>query len=216
MTKKKLSANSTPRKPNDPLLTATIGSVVSELGINDWDALIVGDGSGTTWKGACGWSSVLIEHHSMYRRVFKGAWDPGTVGIAELSAYFHALIAYSVGPGKARLHDMMVMKRQDPRLKIHIVTDNETIVKQGEGIFPRKTLGALWAGLTYVEAQGYKLHWHWLKRDRLGLNRLVDHLSRESRKAMDAVQPPQGVTAYDINPTEKDHVPESQSPEAVD
>jgi hypothetical protein len=188
---------------------APIGEVLSELGVTDWDVLIVGDGSGVGWDRGCAWASVLIEHYSMRRAVFKGVWDPGTVGIAELSAYFHALVAYASGPGKTRLHDLL-QSRSDARVQVHVITDNETIVRQGLGVYSRKANAPVWAGIDYVVSTGYRVHWHFLKRDRLGLNQLVDHLSRECRKAVEAIQPPPGTGPYDYNPDDVENFKKSE------
>ena len=43
---------------------------LKHLKIDQWDALIVGDGSGTGWKQGAGWAAVLIDHTSFARKLF--------------------------------------------------------------------------------------------------------------------------------------------------
>lgn len=192
------------RKPEDPLLRASIAQVMTELGVpaDSWDVLIVGDGSGTTWKTACGWSAVIIDRRTNARQMFNGAANFGTNHIAELSAYVYALMWYANGPGKEALR-AVGYARPGGHLAIHVVTDNQTIANQGNRLCSRDGGYELWAAIDAVVSRGYRLMWHWKDRNKLGLNRLTDHLSRQSRLAIEAIGPPEGCTIYDFNPNEQ-------------
>jgi ribonuclease HI len=189
-------------KTPDQLQTATIGQVLAELHVFDWDVLIVGDGSGTSWERGCGWASVLIEHYSNRRKTFNGAMSVGTVNIGEVLPYVQAMSWYSRGPGKARLHDRRTNGVPDGRemLHVHVITDSEVVANQGNNPERRKSNTEWWAALDHIASKGYLIHWHWMARDRLGLNVLTDHLSRASRVAIEAVDLPPETSVYDFNP----------------
>ena len=188
------------------------------LGVADdqWDALLVGDGSGVSWDIGCGWATVLVDHYSGYRKLFVGAMDPGTVYIGELMAYFHAMLWYSRGPGLERLNRLRGggntgrPVRPDARVNVHVVTDCETVARQGLLKYSRKANAEVWVALDSLCHQGFKLHWHWVRRDTLGLNKLVDHLAGRGRRAAEAggaVGPPEGTSIYDFNPGEPPCLP---------
>lgn len=182
--------------------TVPLGSVLAELGILDWDVLLVGDGSGCSWERGCGWACILVDHYLNKRKTFNGAMSAGTVNVAEVLPYVQALAWYSRGIGKARLHDRLTsgVIGGQRMLHVHIVTDSETVANQGNRITRRKANEEWWAALDTIASKGYQLHWHWMARDRLGLNILSDYLSRTSREAIEAVRLPDGATAYDFNP----------------
>jgi hypothetical protein len=186
-------------KPADPLQTASIFQVLGELSVHEWEVLLIGDGSGSGWDRACGWASILIERQSARRKTFFGAMNLGTVNIGEVKPYVHALAWYSEGPGRERLHGLRSNGRL-PRLPVHIITDSEIIANQGSGVARRKANRPWWAALDELAAMGYDLNWHWMARDRLGLNMLMDYLSRAARKAVESVRLPAGVSEYDLNP----------------
>lgn len=166
-----------------------MSQLLSELkiGPNDWDALIVGDGSGTGWEKAAGWGAVLIDHYGSYRKIFHGAWSNGTSHIAELSPYIEVLSWYAAGPGKLCRGD--AKKDGDPNAvaRVHIVCDNSNIVNQGNRSCERNVYPWLWDAISGIERQGFLLKWHWIGRSRLALNRLVDLLSRVARVQSEAV-----------------------------
>jgi len=200
------------RKPLDPLAAATLDDVLADLGVTDWDVVLVGDGSGTGWSKACGWAAVLHDRATSLRQVFLGGLNHGTNYLAELLPYIHALLWYTRGPGKSRLHER-IMRQPGSCLMVHIITDSEILASQGNGKAGRKENEELWLALDRMASKGYKLVWHWVARDRLGLNQLTDHMSRESRLTIDlvieeaikrisVVKPPEGTSIYDYNPAE--------------
>lgn len=185
------------KPPPDPWLADPLPKILSELGITTWDAVIVGDGSGQGWERGCGWSSVLIDHFTNLRKEFCGALSAGTVNVAELMASVHAIMWYTRGPGKDRLKRVIAV---GGRVSIHVITDSEITANQGNGVYSRKSNEEVWALLDNIARRGYCFTWHWVNRDRIGLNRLTDHLSRQARIAVEAIKPPEGTTVYDYNP----------------
>jgi ribonuclease HI len=166
---------------------------------HDWDVVIVGDGSGGGWDLGCGWAAVLIDHYTNLRKQVHGSWSCGTSYIGELMAYLHAMVWYSSGVGHQRIQDMRSRGMVRP-VKVHIITDSEILVNQGNGGAHRKAARELWASMDAYITGGYQFHWHWCPRDTVGLNMLTDHLSRESRQAIQGIVAPDGTTVYDYNP----------------
>ena len=66
-------------------LLAAIPDILNKLQIDDWDVLLIGDGSGAGWNllSGCGWASVLIDKYSNNHKIFMGATTPGTITIGE-------------------------------------------------------------------------------------------------------------------------------------
>lgn len=190
---------SRPQRQHDPLATAPLGQVLSELCITDWDVAIFGDGSGSGWDTSSGWAAVLIDRHQSGRKYFNGAINIGTAYLAELFPYLHAMLWYSRGPGKAHMAGLRQHGIYRP-IRVHCITDSEILANQGNGAADRKAARELWLAMDSFVTRGYQFHWHWYGRDRIGLNMLTDHLSRESRIAVSNVVPPGGTTVYDYNP----------------
>lgn len=172
---------------------------------NDWDLLIVGDGSGSNWNYQSGWASVSIEKETLERRVWFGAMNCGTVNFSEMMAYLQPLNWYVSAEITRR------KKRGKARFrKVHIITDSEYCRNIGEkrALTPKKN-GALWRIFDDFHRHGLLLHWHWIPRATVGLNVYVDKLSKEARLTIKNCQVQERVdeqgfddphTVYDFNP----------------
>jgi hypothetical protein len=182
--------------PPDPLLSAPLRDVVQSLGIDRWDVVIIGDGSGSTWDKACGWSAVAIERESSLRTTFYGGLSGGNVNLAELLPYLQALLWYTSVNGPK----LQAKLKRRPRL--HIVTDSRLAADQGNGRARRNVNGEIWAAIDAVALRGYDLRWHWMGRERTGLNVLTDHLSKAARRAIADVKLPKDTSVHDLNPSE--------------
>jgi hypothetical protein len=164
--------------------TVSLDEVIKTANIPDtWDVLIIGDGSGSWWDGACGWACTLIDRHLDRRRVFYGALSTGSIAIAEMLPTVHAMLWYDQFHGKAR-------KSQLGRstLEVHVVTDNdataghwETLTKNTHGAQKLRRKRPLWNVLIQLERGGYIFHFHWVARDQIGLNQTADRVSKLSR-----------------------------------
>jgi len=210
MTSRSASVSTKPsrlRKPLDPLVVASIQEVLKDLGVatTEWDAVIVGDGSGTGWEHSCGWASVLIDHYSSYRVEFYGGWNKGTSHIAEIMPYLEALTWYVAGPGSIKTGTSNTKH-------IHLITDNANVANCGNRQAERGTYPWLWAPFLHIERMGYILKWHWVARNRLALNKLADYISGLCRvevgRLRNRIETDLGANMeellYDYNPTE-DH-----------
>ncbi len=184
-------------------LSSTIQEIMTGINVKDdeWDLLLAGDGSGQGWDFGCGWGCVLVDHKTFDRKLFYGAMNVGTIGIAELFPYIHAMTWYSRLLGKKRLKELQEIRKSSQTLKVHIITDSEITAKQGNGVAKRETNAEFWASIDYFNRFGYSFKWHWLERDTIGLNALTDHISREARISLHG-DLPEGSTIYDFSPSE--------------
>ena len=158
----------------------SINSLVEHLNIEEWDAIIIGDGSGSNWQNSCGWAAVTIDRYSGVRKLSYGAAVPGTLVVGELLPYIFALNWYTSkdGPGFLQLKEKRIKGKS---LKVHIVSDSEIIVNCGKFPASRKAHKAIWAAMDSFANQGYSINYHHVKRNVVQLNILVDEVSRQAR-----------------------------------
>lgn len=147
---------------------------------NEWDLLLVGDGSGSNWTRESGWASVSIERKTLERRVWFGSMNCGTVNFAEMMAYLQPLNWYASVELNNRKKSGGVRFRN-----VHIITDSKYCGEQGnkKDLFPKKN-SALWKIFGDFQRHGILLHWHWIPRDTVELNAYADKLSKDARKAI--------------------------------
>jgi ribonuclease HI len=169
----------TPGLPEAPGLQ----DLLMRFNIKDWDVLLVGDGSGSQWERACGWACVLVEQAILTPKLFYGAASAGTNYTAELEAYLRPMLWYSEGPGKERLK-WRASGRTTPLGQVHILTDCQTLAKQGNGFVRRDRNRPLWAALEKIAEQGYQFHWHWMPREACALNQWADRQSKLMRTTL--------------------------------
>ena len=164
----------------DALTLDSVNSIVEHLNIAEWDALIIGDGSGSNWQNSCGWSAVIVDRYSGVRKLSYGSAVPGTLMISELLPYLFALNWYSSkdGPGPSQLKEK---REKGKNLNVHVISDNEIIVNCGKFPASRKAHKALWAAMDFFANQGYAIKYHHVKRNVIRLNVLVDEVARRSR-----------------------------------
>lgn len=196
--------SSTTSKTTEPL-----DALLQKLKIDNWDLLLVGDGSGSTWDRECGWGCVSIEKSTLERRVWHGALSHGTVNVAEAMAYLQPLCWYVDRELKVRKHGGKIGVRH-----VHIVTDSGYL--QSSGDKPARDLlssnnGPIWNVFRQFSSHGILLHWHWVRRETVELNEFADHLSKAARLNIKgkelperAIEPfrPARDSVYDFNPWE--------------
>jgi len=190
---------------------ATLDDLLKHLHIQTWDTLIVGDGSGTGWKQGAGWASVLIDQSSGARKLFYGAMNTGTVTLGEMFPYLHALSWYAGrdGPGRNRRQEVQQLGRD---MQVHIVTDSQTVATCGNNPASRRSHRELWKAFDEYRSNGFALQFHFVARDVINLNVLVDEISRQARKDMEETYStametlckrypglPEDATIYDFN-----------------
>jgi ribonuclease HI len=177
--------NDTALFPPPPELLVTAG-----IANDDWDALIVGDGSGSRYGWPGGWAAVLYDRKSGLRKQFYGALSDTTVNVMELSPYIYAMMWYSHGPGQ----DLLKSRRATAKTgvmyslpHVHILTDCEVIAKQGNRTWSRDANAPLWRAMEGFTTLGYRISWHFADRDTSAANRLCDALSKAARRAVQAI-----------------------------
>lgn len=158
----------------------TIPALTKALNLQHWDALIIGDGSGSHWDIGAGWAAVLLDRYSRAGKLFYGAANVGTVTLGEFFPYLYAMTWYggNKGPGQLRLKQA---QHENRNLSIHIITDSEIISKAGNNPESRRSYRELWAALDTWRLQGFDITFHHVGRDIIPLNILVDAVSRQAR-----------------------------------
>lgn len=158
----------------------SLAELLAYCKIDNWDALIIGDGSGQGWKMGAGWASVLIDRASAARKLFYGAMNTGTVTLGELMPYLHALSWYTGkdGPGTHRRKEKLQAGKQ---MQIHIITDSQIIAASGNNPESRKSHQELWKAFDEYRTRGFVVTFHFVDRSRVNLNVLVDEVSRQAR-----------------------------------
>jgi len=178
--------------------------VLDRFKIDEWDMVLVGDGSGSKWGYPVGWGVTAVLKKQMDRRVFYGAMNDGTVNIAEVMAYLQPLMWYMAEVRKQRKQKGTTARKH----VVHIITDSEYARKVGEkGHLDFNTNQPLWAVFEFVKRQAIELHWHWAEREEIALNIYADALSKRARKQVkenDQVQSlaGDGYSAEEFNPWE--------------
>lgn len=182
-----------------------LDELLARIGIEEWDLLLVGDGSGCNWNFECGWGCTSIENATFARRAWHGAMSAGTVNLAEMLAYLQPLCWYV---------DREIKRRKKVSYKtvvrnVHILTDSQYVKTTGSSKTQLSGRSApLWQIFQQFSAQGMILHWHWVRRETVELNKFADQLSKAARlnvkdKGLDKkVEEKMDRTIYQFNPSE--------------
>lgn len=153
-----------------------LAKLLKSYEITDWDYLLIGDGSGTTWEHECGWASTLICRKSKNRKAFYGAMSEGTNIVAEIMAYLHPLLFLTTSkiPPKAGGH------------LVHIFTDCQPLVTCWKTKDVRNNK-LLWNLISQMQRLGFVFQFHWIPRDTYQLNQFADAAAGTARKSLVAV-----------------------------
>jgi ribonuclease HI len=183
---------------NAEALEETLEELLVRLEVKDWDLLLIGDGSGSNWNFECGWGCVSIENATFARRAWHGAMSAGTVNFADMMAYLQPLCWYVN-------REMLRRKQVDYPVKvrhIHIVTDSQYVKTKGSSrdLLTGKN-GALWQVFKQFGAQGMLIHWHWIRRETVELNKFADQLSKAARLNLKDKDLPTQVEEQAFNPS---------------
>lgn len=164
------------KQPEPPKRPAqTVEEVLELAGIDndDWDVLLIGDGSGTSWEKECGWGVTLITS-THYRNVYCGAFSHGTNNIAEMMAYLLPLMALTAGEVPIDIKS---------GCRVRVITDSQYVVNGINQRIPLKNNFELWTAIQAVRRFGIDLKAYWAPRDVVDLNRLGHNLANKSRIA---------------------------------
>ena len=139
-----------------------LSELLAHFQIEKWDILLIGDGSGSA-TGPCGWGCLSIEKEGLKRTAWSGSLSEGTVNVAEYMAYIQPLIHFS---------------RQQTKTAsckhVHIFTDSQVVATASPSFICGKFLADFLAFGLIVKT-------HWLPRETLQGNKLVDKISKYAR-----------------------------------
>jgi ribonuclease HI len=199
----------------DVILKGDIAVIAAQLGVEDWDVALVGDGAGISWDRPAGWACVLIDRHGLgepagddRRKLFTGGMNYGTIGIAELMAYIHALLWYERYHGRDR---RLLLKK--PLLDVLIITDRQGLADQAVALSSGSTRAStickrcpLWAVMLQLARAGYRFTWRWQPRRALMLNSLADRMADAAKHAgaNALVQALEHVRGHEFDPSDEE------------
>ena len=162
------------RQLDPQLLRRGMSQLLSkEIPWRSYDAVIVSDGSGTNWKNACGFSSVVFRKVEEKWRVSvrHGSWSEGSSVAAEVLAVVQALTWL-----------WFVHKFRNKRAKVLIVADNQMVVQCGRlSAGDRGKYGPLFMIVDGFERNGVQLRWLHRPRSTCTANVLADYVAGVSR-----------------------------------
>jgi hypothetical protein len=164
----------------------TLENLLNHFSIEQWDILLVGDGSGSFRLQPCGWGCVSLERATLERKLWYGACNAGTVNMAEMLAYLMPLTYFAANRVAANVYETS---------HVHIITDSAYLEKMSPG--SQKRIGNANQGLLQIFRQfdqsGLELHWHWAERETVELNTIADILSKAARISLQNGDVPQVV-----------------------
>lgn len=144
--------------------------------------LLVGDGSGSKTDSPFGWASCLVERQTGGRQLFYGGLSCGTINIAELLPYVHALDWYEINIAGSRPSTRGYRN-------VHILTDSQTVARwinranAGQSHHYFRPYIVMLEGFRKL---GYAMHAHWIERQTSLLHNVTDLVSVDSRKQLEA------------------------------
>jgi len=156
----------------------TISGLRRLLEIKDWDYIIIGDGSGTTWEKPCGWGCSMIENRTWVVEAFYGAFNQGTNIVAEIMAYVQPLLVLSERRERKCQSDGATL--------VHIVTDCQYVRNTGNlrAAARGKKHRALWHLIDSLRRSGIIVKFHWIPRDLLKANQFSHTVANAARKSL--------------------------------
>src|SRR2546423_11661451 len=102
-----------------PDTAANLNALAQELGLADFDLLLIGDGSGTVYNRPAGWGCVAYDRHKQQVTLHTGAASTGTNNFAELFPYIQALWHHHQDHGQMPVTPV----------RVQIVSDSELTVR---------------------------------------------------------------------------------------
>ena len=133
-----------PILPIKQIAIETGAELAERLQLHNWDYIIAGDGSATTWDAALGFGSILYRKHDSYRKRFFGGFSNGTNNTAEMMAVILPLFyieAMANSNPKSRLPN------------VYIISDSAYVVNGGNGQAVKKAKQMLWASIDHMKTK---------------------------------------------------------------
>lgn len=143
---------------------------------HEWDALIVGDGSATTWDKEAGWGSILIQRDQDLVMPFYGGMSNGTNNMAEIMAMLHPLMYLSqhaeIKAGGYSVHVITDSNYTVSGLAVDNLINSPTLKKNRE----------LWLAVFGTVRKGLRITSHHVLRDTLDVQKLTHDLANLARR----------------------------------
>lgn len=179
----------------------TLDDILAELGVEDWDYVLIGDGSGSSWHIGMGWACVCVERVTGDRSVWYGSGNAGTSNLAELLAYLQPLTW--IGNRNDDDHGKRIVRAV-------VISDSQYAVDYGQGKVGGKN-SMLRSMFDAVRRSGVVVTWRHLGRNSISLNDFADRLSRAARTSVsdsnrlvdEAVEKIGRTSIYHINPDQE-------------
>jgi hypothetical protein len=159
----------------------SLDAILAGMQIEQWDLVLIGDGSGSGWNAACGWCSMLIDRKTRGRRIFHGGMNLGSVNVAESMPYIQAMAWYD-----AYQRDK---HQQLGSTHVHIITDSQTVAQWLNAAsdvtrpIPGGSGTVLGSYIREMCRKGYIFHNHWARRMSNQVNWAADLIAGLSRTA---------------------------------
>lgn len=170
--------------PFAPAEIALLEKVVGQ----DWDLILVGDGSAKDRTGVCAWAVTLFDRHNNSKRICYGGASVGDCLLGELLPYVQALTWYSRFRGLRRLRE----RPAGEQLRVAILTDSQVTATHGNELATAiqdarrmKSTRPFWGVLLQMAENGYCFDWHWVKRNKIMANRQMNLLAQQVRRRLE-------------------------------
>lgn len=191
---KRIVIKTRPVKPEDVNSAASLRAFLN-IKPNDWDVLIVCDGSANDWENPLGYGSVLLHKGQLERTVICGGANVGTSNVAELMGVFWPLLYLA--------EQRAAVKAQGCR--VHVISDSSYVVNglnSSTPLLDRKFRAnhLLWAAIHESRRMGFVLKAHHIRRDVIDLNKLCHDLANICRRSLQPVMDSLPWEVYQCNP----------------
>jgi ribonuclease HI len=159
-----------------PEVLVGLQNLAQELGLKEFDLLLIADGSGNTYAQCTGWGCLAYDVRKHQAVVHTGGLSCGTNNFAELFPFIQALYYHG------QSHD----RRPATPVRVQLVSDSEVTVCCGNRVYGHNANGCFWAALSWFEKYGYQLIWRHVPRNSNHWNALVDALAGRAREVQKA------------------------------
>ena len=143
---------------------------------DNYDAIILCDGSGTIYEKSSGWAAYLfLTTTPSVLKIMKGGMNCGTNNLAEMMPIFQSLWY---------LRNL----NSNQKYRILVLSDSEWMIKCGNGEYAINTDGAnqmIWSAIKSIENYWfYKIEWFHVSRNSTKYHKLCHDTANSIRKSI--------------------------------
>lgn len=152
---------------------------------DNWDLLLVGDGSGSKWNNPGGWACTMIVRsrktgEAVYLTPLLGSVSRGSINWLEAMPYWHCL--------RHHFYEMDGKRQLKLRqINVDVVSDSSFVVDVMSGKGNAEVHEDMVTLFNFFEAKGYRIKWHHARRESSVLNSLMDELAANAREYMSSL-----------------------------